>query len=185
MKYIKTYKNFLKESLTILSDNLLDAIKAKEVNIKDILGISSQNDLDIFVKSENFIKALSKLGLKKSEIQNTADFETFIDPKNPIKFILIYDSNSSELENPLYILMESNGKIKLYEINDDFNNFYDKLSSKIIEIVDGKDKFIYETDNTNNWKLKSLKENEYFKRNMRKDELAEVIKSRNANVKII
>jgi hypothetical protein len=132
MKYIKTYKNFLKESLTILSDNLLDSIKAKEVNIKDVLGISSQNDLDIFSKNEEFIKAISKLGLKKSEIQNTADYETFIDPKNPIKFILIYDANSSELENPLYILMQNIKEIKMYEINDDFNNFYDKLSSKII-----------------------------------------------------
>jgi hypothetical protein len=106
---------------------------------------------------------------------------------------MIYDFRANELENPDYILFQTyNDSLKkwddakLYSIEEDIKKFYDKLTSKTIEISDGGENYIYITSNGNDWELQnSEKENDVFKRFLRKEELEEVINSKNPIINII
>ena len=193
MKHLKPYKKFkesliidlqfqdidLKESLDIWHDTLLSSISAEEVDLFDTLFLPKEefiNNLDIeFLEdSVEFVNALTSLRLKKSELQNTDTIESFVN--KPCKFMFIYGIESSELENPIYILFqvwnETQRKwsdVKLYKVNENVKKFYDKLSSKEIEVIDGDEKYIYVTSNGNDWLLKDEdKETDTYKKSLRK-----------------
>ena len=159
MKWINSFEKFkeslqidlfynqidLMESLSIWHDVLLKSVSADEVDLQRTLNLSVdfENISDINYLSDNveFINSLTSIGLKKSAIQNTEDFQTFIN--KPCKFIFLYDFNTtSELEKPEYIIFQYWNEtikewtpLKLYKVNDDIKKFYDKLTSKTIEIV--------------------------------------------------
>jgi hypothetical protein len=107
--------------------------------------------------------------------------------------MFLYDINSNELQNPVYLLFqvwnESIKKwddVKLYKINDDVKKFYDKLTSRTIEIVDGDQNYIYQTSNGNEWVLQNIdKENDIYKKTFRKEELQEMLASKSVTVNII
>ena len=127
--------------------------------------------------------------MKNSSIENTADFETFW--RNPCRFVFISNIDSSELETPNYIILQNfvNKKwdsCKIYKVNDNINKFYDKLSSKIIEVEDGDNKYIYNTSNGNEWILQnSDKANDTFKKYLRKDDFEVMIKDNKVKINII
>ena len=178
----------LNESLGVLIDSILNAIGAESVD-PSILKLKNTNlDLEFLNKDSDFINSLSSNNLKKSDMQLSTDYETFL--KTPCRFMFIYNKDASELENPYYLLLQLFGENKwqttnVYKINDDIKKFYDQLSSKVIEIEDGGEKFIYETGNGNEWTLKSVKETDVYKRNFDKEDLEKVIQDRKAKVKII
>jgi hypothetical protein len=107
--------------------------------------------------------------------------------------MFLYDINSNELQNPVYLMFqvwnESIKKwddVKLYKINDDVKKFYDKLTSRTIEIVDGDQNYIYQTSNGNEWVLQNIdKENDIYKKTFRKEELQEMLASKSVTVNII
>ena len=191
----------LLESLSIWHDTLLNSINAEEVDdVKSFLGIEGElrMDLDYLCgvpdkrdPDENFVNALTRKRLKKSEVQNTDDYETFLN--KPCKFMFIYNEDSNELENPLYLIFQTWNEslsewtdAKLYKINGDAKKFYDKLSSKTIEVVDGDENYIYTTSNGNEWSLKnSEKENDIWKKVFRKEELQKLVDDRKVSVTII
>ena len=108
MKYLKKYISFkesvlvdlsvqtmvdILESLTIWHDALLSSIGAEEVNLFDTLKLpvdefSSELDLDFLSDSIEFINSLSSLALKKSVLENSDDYQTFLN--KPCKFMFIY-----------------------------------------------------------------------------------------------
>ncbi len=201
MYYLKNFKNFtesliinltefdINESLNVFIGNLLDSISAQKIDIYDVFNLKKNLNIDLETISNNkdFLSSLDKMGLKNSNVENTADYETFC---NDIRFVFIYKKEQNELETPLYILLqEFQGEkwltVDCYRINGDIKKFYDKLSSKIIEITDGDDKFIYSSSNKNEWILKSLKSTEIYKKYFRKEDLEKVIKERDAKIKII
>jgi len=212
MGKIKTYKQFkeslvidlsfqgiedLLESLTVWYDALLSAIGAEEVNIFDTLKLrqddfSNKLDLDSLGDNVEFINSLSSIALKKSPIQNSDDFQTFLN--KPCRFMFLYDINSNELENPIYIMMQvyndtlsSWDNSKIYKIQDDVKKFYDKLTSRTIEIVDGDQNYIYTTSNGNNeWVLQNKDvENDVYKQTFRKEELEDLVKDRKIKINVI
>jgi hypothetical protein len=211
MRKLKTYSQFkeslvidlsfqgiqdLLESLTIWHDALLSSIGAEEENIFDTLKLPQEdfnNNLDLDFLSDNieFINSLSSLALKKSELRNSDDYQTFLN--KPCKFMFVYDINSNELENPLYLLMQIWNDtmdkwqdVKLYKVNDDAKKFYDKLTSRTIEIVDGDQNYIYTTSNGNEWVLQNTdKENDIYKNNFRKEELEELVKEKKIKINVI
>jgi hypothetical protein len=211
MKYIKRYKQYkesividlqfqrvedLLESLNIWHDALLTAIDAEEVDIFDTLKLpndafSDKLDLEYLSNNIEFINSLSSIALKKSELKNSEDFQTFLN--KPCKFMFIFDINSNELENPVYLLFqtwnESLNKwedVKLYKVKEDAQRFYDKLTSRTIEITDGDENYIYATSNGNEWILQnSDKENDIYQRTFRKEELQELLKERNVKINVI
>lgn len=210
MKWIKRYLSYkeslkmvdvsnlsdLMESLSIWEDVLLSSVSAEKVDIYQTLKLpidEFKSSLDMKSLSDNvsFINSLSSLNLKKSQIQNSDDFESFIN--KPCKFMLIYDSNSNELENPEYILFQTwNDTLKkwsdcdLFKINDKIEKFYNKLSSKTIEIVDGDQKYIYSTSNGNDWELQNLQaQNDIYTRFFTKKDLQDLIEERKLSINII
>jgi hypothetical protein len=210
MRVIKKYQEFkesifidlgmlsvdILESMNIWHDVLLSAISAEEKDMFDTLKLTKdfyngRLSLDFLSDNIEFINSLSSIALKKSQIQNTDDFQTFVN--KPCKFMFIYNSESNELENPVYILFQTWNEtlkewddVKLFKINDDVKKFYDKLASKVIEITDGDENYIYQTSNGNDWELQNLdKENDIYKRFFRKDELQKLLSDRKVSVSII
>lgn len=210
MKWINSFEKFkeslqidlfynqidLMESLSIWHDVLLKSVSADEVDLQRTLNLSVdfENISDINYLSDNveFINSLTSIGLKKSAIQNTEDFQTFIN--KPCKFIFLYDFNTtSELEKPEYIIFQYWNEtlkewtpLKLYKVNDDIKKFYDKLTSKTIEIVENGDNFIYLTSNGNDWELQnSDKESDTYKKYLTKEELQNILDNRKVKLNII
>jgi len=210
MQFIKSFDNFkeslridfalvsvdLNESLGLLYDNILKSINAEEMDIFTTFHLPKDDfadklNLDLLHSNAEFINSLSSIGLKNTSPVNTEDFETFL--SKPCRFLLIYRMEANELENPEYIIFQSwNENLskwtdsKLYKIKGDIKNFYDKLSSKIIEIEDGTEKYIYGTSNNNEWILQNLeKENDTFKKYFRKDEFEKLINDRKLSINII
>lgn len=181
------------ESLNIWHDAVLSSVDAKEVDIFSTFFLPKEENVDIEHLSTNniFLNSLASIGLKKSSIQNTDDYETFIN--KPCKFMFIYDINSNELENPEYILFQSWNEslkkwseTKLYKVNDDIKKFFDKLTSKTIEILDNQENYIYTTSNGNDWELQNIsKQNDTYKRFFRKEELQDIIDSKKIKLNII
>lgn len=209
MKLIKKYFQFveslqfdltfqdvdLMESLNVWHDVLLSSIGAEQVDIFRELSLSDdfKDNLDIEFLSDNveFLNSLASLGLKKSSVQSTDDYQTFID--KPCRFMLIYDINSNELENPEYLLFQVYNSTlqkwddaKLYRVSDDIRKFFDKLTSRTIEIIDADENYIYLTTNGNDWELQNLEsENDIWKRFFRKEELQKLLSERKVKLNII
>ena len=210
MKYLKSYQKYLEslvidvalvdidinESLGMFYENILKSIGAEEVDIYDTFHLPQQDfadklNLDLLTTNTEFINSLSSIGLKTSSLQNTEDLETFLN--KPCRFILVYNIGANELENPIYIIFQSwNDTLnkwddsKLYKVNSDIKNFYDKLSSKVIEIEYDGNKYIYNSSNTNEWTLSNIeKENDKFKKYFRKDEFEKLINELKPTINII
>ena len=183
------------ESLNMWHDVLLASIGAQKVDIFDELklGKEFEKNLDIDHLNSNveFINSLASLGLKKSAPHNTEDYETFIN--KPCKFMMIFDQNANEIENPDYILFQSwNETIKewdsakLYKVTEDIKKFFDKLTSRTIELLDGDINYIYNTSNGKDWVLQnSDKENDVYKKEFRKEELQTLLDDRKIKLNII
>jgi len=209
MKWIKAFKKYqeslhidltfdqidLMESLNIWHDVLLTSISAEKVDFLGTIKLPEEfkDKLDIDTLSDNieFINSLSSIGLKKSPIQNTDDFETFVN--KPCKFMFLYDFNSNELENPEYILFQTWNETlkkwdetKLFKVKDDVKKFYDKLTSRTIEIVDGEENYIYSTSNGNDWNLQNVdKQNDTYQKSFRKEDLQKLLDDKKVTLNII
>jgi hypothetical protein len=209
MKWVKSFKKYkesleidlalynvdLKESLNLWHDVILGSIGAKEEDIYDIIKLPKEQyqnkmNIDFLSNDVEFINSLASIGLKKSPVQSTDDFECFIN--KPCKFMFIYGVESNELENPIYILFESWNETlkkwddaKLYKVNDDVKRFYDKLSSKTIEVTDGEENYIYSTSNGNEWELQNNKESDVYQKVLRNDDFEKLVNDRKAKLKII
>lgn len=209
MKYLKNYNTYqeslkldvsiinvdINESLGVYYENILKSIGAEEVNIFDVFSLPKDQfvdklNLDVLTANPEFIHSLSSIGLKKSGLQNTDELETFA--SKPCRFMLIYRVEANELENPDYIIFQSWNETvdkwddtKLYKINGEIKNFYDKLSSKVIEIEDGEQKYIYQTSNNNEWNLQNNEESDKFKKYFRKDEFEKFINDNKFTINII
>lgn len=211
MRYLMNYKLYkesitidfeinnitdLVESLTIWSDALLSAISAEEVDMFDTFNLPAEDfkdklNLDALESNVEFINSLSSIALKKSVLENSDTYQTFLN--KPCKFMFIYGINRNELENPDYLLFQSWNEtldkwedVKCYRVLGDIKRFYDKLSSRTIELVDGDQNYIYTTDNGNEWILQnSDKENDIYQKVFRKDEFQDFIKERKIKINII
>jgi len=211
MKWIKKYNNFkesvlidlnvesiadILESLTIWTDSLLEAIGAEEVDMFDTFKLPVEDykdklDLDYLEDNVEFINSLSSIALKKSEVKLSDDFQTFLN--KPCRFMFIYGIDKNELENPSYMIFQSWNEtlnkwedVKLYRIHENIQKFYDKLISRVIELIDGGDKYIYMASNANEWVLQNVeKENDTYKKVLRKEELENILSKKNIKVNII
>jgi len=211
MKFLKGYNKYLEslqidlstdiidlmESLIIWHDVLLNSIGAQEADLIKIFSLENMENLDLDYLSENieFLNSLTSLGLKKSPVQNTEDFETFLN--KPCRFMLIYDINSNELEGSEFMLFQTYNETlnkwddtKLYKMNIEGSNiqqkFFDKLTSRTIEISDGSENYIYTTSNGNEWELQNIqKENDIFKKYFRKEDLQKLLDDKKVKLTII
>jgi hypothetical protein len=182
----------LNEPLGVYIDTILNSINAKPIDIFSTLQLSKDTNIDLEAldKNTDFISKLSNLDLKKSNMQLSSDFETFLDTN--CRFMFIYNKTQNELDTPYYLLLQVyNNNLKkwettnIYKIGDDIKKFYDQLSSKTIEIDDNGKKYIYSTSDKNTWQLMSVDSDDVYKRIFTKEDLEKVIQDRKVKVKII
>jgi hypothetical protein len=209
MKWIKKFKRFqeslvldlqfdtidLMESLNIWHDVLLASISAEQKDILDVIKLGNEfnEKLDIDTLSENieFVNSLTSIGLKKSPVQNTDDYQTFVN--KPCKWMFLYNYDSNELENPEFIIFQTWNETltkwedaKLYKVNDAVKKFYDKLTSRTIEIIDGDQNYIYSTSNGNDWNLQNVdKQNDTYQKSLRKEDLQKLLDDKKVTLNII
>lgn len=213
MKYIKSFNSIkrlkkfesinlnydkfddIMESMNVWYDTLLSAISAEEVDVYEVFKLPIEVkilDLSYLKDNKQFINSIIKAGFKISEINNSDDFETFLN--KPCKFMFIYNASKHELENPDYLFLQiwneslkTWSDVKLYKVNDDVRRFYEKLTSKTIEIIDGDKNYIYETSNGNEWILQNLEEeNDTYKKVFRREEIRDLInKNKQINIRIL
>jgi hypothetical protein len=206
---IKSYKQFfdslqinlnvdffdVNESLGLMYDAIMSSIGAEERDILKVFNLpedyNQKLDLDYLSDDIFFINSLASIGLKKTSLQNSEDYETYL--AKPCRFMFIYRVESNEIEDPEFILIQSWNdslrsweNLKLYKLNGDIKRFYDKLSSKIIEITFDDEKYIYNSTNKNEWILQnSDKSNDKFKKYLRKEDLEELLKQKNIKLRIV
>ena len=97
------------------------------------------------------------------------------------------------LENPKFLVFQTRNQslenweeAELYKVNDNVQKFYDKLTSRTIELIDGDQNYIYTTSNGNDWQLQNLdKENDIYTRVLRKEELQKVLDEKKITLNII
>lgn len=183
------------ESMSIIEKDLISSISGEELDLFETFKLVKQDYIDknLNYLSENveFINSLSSLGLKKSTVQDTDDIETFLNIS--LKFMFIYNIESNELENPVYLILEMWDEdkmewtnVKLLKVNSDVKRFYDVLSSKTIELFYDDNNYIYKTSNTNDWELQNLlDETKMFKRFLNNVELIDLMKNSGVSSKIV
>ena len=187
------------ESIVTDSEALLKSIEAVEVDLYTTFHLDPdlmKNDYNIqeLYDNENFNKGLEKHGYKKNELESTEESDTFIEETIHIKFFSIYKKKQSELEQPKYIIYQSNSgskndTVKAYKVNGDMNRFYTKLTNKSIEIEKGDKTYIYNTSNSgNNWLLQKHQDNQdtkIFKDDMSNDDIKGILIDDDVSITII
>lgn len=185
----------LRESLGIMYDAIMTSIGAEEMDVMDTLKLpveyGDRLSLDRLADDIVFINSLASLGLKKSSLQNSEDYETYL--SRPCRFMMIYNVESNELEDPVFILIQSwNGTssrwetLKMYKLNGDVRKFYDKLSSKVIQIEKGGKSYVYSSTNRNEWTLQTPdREDKTFKKYLRTEELEEILRGEGIKLQIV
>ena len=183
------------ESMSIIEKDLISSISGEELDLFETLKLIKEDffdkNLDYLSENVEFINSLSSLGLKKSTVQDTDDIETFLNIS--LKFMFIYNIESNELENPVYLILEMWDEdkmewtnVKLFKVNGDVKRFYDVLSSKTIELFYDDNNYIYKTSNTNDWELQNLlDETKMFKRFLNNTELIDLMKNSGVSSKIV
>jgi len=186
----------INESLSLWHNVILDSIGAVELDIIETFNLDKndyENKLHIEYLSDNvkFLNAISSVGLKKSKVEDTDDYNTFI--SKSCKFMFIYRTEASELENPEYVIFQTWDErnkeweeCKLYQIKEDIKKFYDKLSSRVIELDSDGHKYVYNTSNGTEWILQNINdENGEFKKYLRKADLEELLNNSNIKMTIV
>lgn len=189
------------ESIVTDSDQLLDSIKAKEVDLFQTFELNpddlkSHYSINELYDNQNFNKSLKKKNFKKNEMESTEETETFIDDTIVVKFFSIFKSNASELDQPEYIIYQSKkrtakewGQVKCYKVNDNMRNFYDKLTNKSVEIKRGDKTYIYSTSNSgNDWVLSKSTKNQdtdRFRDYMTNDDIKAILMDGDVSITII
>jgi hypothetical protein len=189
------------ESLTIWQDTLVDAAGAVEVDFTQELNyIPTDTDLETLSDDVTFFNSLSSIGLRVSEMETlgpkdgeSGDHQTFLN--KPCRLMTIHRLDSDRLENPIYILLQAWNetlnkwdRTRIYKVNGDMAKFYDKLTSRTVELKDDKgDVRIYATSNTgNDWVLQQPeKANTTFRKIMRREELQELLDNGDISVRVI
>lgn len=191
------------ESIVIDSDELMSNVNAEKISFEgdpfnfNIKKYSHDYTIEQLRNNPDFNDILSNMELFISELSNTNDYDTYI--VDTVKYMLIHKrenrklSGLEKLSDPEYIIFQTkdmNGNwirdnIKIYKVNGNFSNFYNKLTSKTIEIEKDNKKYIY-TSNGENWMLKNItNKDDQFKDIMSVDDIKLVLKDNGVRITIV
>lgn len=183
---LKRYKEFINESMYTGVAQLLQSINAKEVDFFYTLGLDKDKfmnkNIDEIYNDSDFNQQLYDKKLKKEELISTFDTENFLKKQYDFKCFLLIDRDVTKIDNPKYLVLQyfKNNQwsnIFMYEVNSDIRNFFEKLTSKTIEITDGDEKIIYQTSNSgNNWVLQNIEnKSDIYKETLDNKELKKIL----------
>jgi len=191
------YKEFLNENISTGIVQLLQSIDAEQIDFYYTIGINKDKFIDkniteIYNDSE-FNKALYNKNLKKSELTSTLETENFLKKQYNIRYFLLIDRDIPKIDTPKYIILQYSktnvgwSDVYMYKVNGNIRNFFEKMTSRTIEIKDNGVKYIYLTSNSgNNWILQNIEDKtDKFKETLEKDELRNILKQKNLELNII
>lgn len=196
MKLMK-YKEFLNEGISTGISQLLQSIDAEQIDFYYTLGINKDKFIDKDIKSiyndSDFNKALYNKKLKKSELTSTLETENFLKKQYDIRYFLLINRDLPKIDNPKYIILQYSKKnlgwsdIYMYKVNGNIRNFFEKMTSRTIEIEDGDKKYIYQTSNSgNNWTLLNIEDKtNNFKETLENDELRDILNKKGLELNVI
>jgi len=191
------YKEFLNENISTGIAQLLQSVDAEQVEFYYTLGINKdkfiEKDIEFIYNDSDFNKALYSKKLKKSELASTLDMENFLKKQYNIKYFLLIDRDIPKIDTPKYIILQYSKKnlgwsdVYMYKVNGNIRNFFEKMTSRTIEIDDDGVKYVYQTSNSgNNWILQNIEDKtDEFKETLEKDELRDILKQKNLELNII
>lgn len=186
------------ESIVTDSDALLKSIAAEEVDLFTTFHVNPDHydrylPLEKLYDDERFNKSLQEHHWRKNELESSEETETFLDKTIAVKFFSVYKDNQSELEQPQYIVFQSKPKggqwseLKCYKVREDMKNFYQKLTTKTVEIKKDGKTYIYNTSNSgNDWNLQnSDEENDTFQNDLTSEDIRAILKDKNTSITIL
>lgn len=203
MIYLKEYYEYktLPFNFYLEYEDVFAKLKIKKIeNFYSILGNSEEekNKEDLFKNKElekisddtDFINLLTKNALKKSQIIDLSDYETFI--KGELKLMFIYNIDYNELQDPKYLILQSRDNesypwkdVEFYQFNDSIKKFYDMITIKVIKIIDDNKEYTYKTSNVNEWLLENSEDQtQRFKKILKKEEIESIINDNRLKVDI-
>lgn len=194
---LKRYKEFLNENISTGIAQLLQSIDAKQEDFYYTLGIKPDKfmdkDIDFIYNDSDFNKALYNKKLKKSELTSTLDTENFLKKQYNIKYFLLIDRDIPKIDTPKYIILQYSKKnvgwsdVYMYSVHGNIRNFFEKMTSRTIEIEDEGKKYVYQTSNSgNNWTLQNIEyETDTFKETLENDELRNILTQKNLELTVI
>jgi len=196
MKLMK-YKEFLNENISTGIAQLLQSVDAKQVEFYYKLGLNKDKfvdkDINFIYNDSDFNKALYNKKLKKSELTSTSEMENFLKKQYDIKYFLLIDRDIPKIDTPKYIVLQYSKKnmgwsdVYMYKVNGNIRNFFEKMTSRTVEIDDNDTKYVYQTSNSgNNWILQNIDDKtDTFKETLENDELRDILSKKNLELNII
>ncbi len=193
MQWFKKWDQFINENLFV--NKIKDDVQAiilkcgyQALNFADIFQAEAEQDLELFLKSNELLNTLQKKNLRATDIEKSQDTSSLV--LNPIQYCLIYNIDDTEEKNPVYLLIQVQDTsdtvvhpIQLFYVTEDISKFFEYLTNRLIVITrsgSGDDKtWIYKTTNAGeNWTLQNAENaTESLKKEMYGDEIAELEKS--------
>lgn len=193
MQWFKKWDQFINENLFV--NKIKDDVQAiitkcgyQALNFSDIFQSEANQDLEIFVKTNEFLNILQKKNLRSTDIEKSQDTSSLV--LNPIQYCLIYNIDDTEEKNPVYLILQVQDTsdtvvhpIQLFYVTEDISKFFEYLTNRLIVITrsgSGDDKnWIYKTTNAGeNWTLQNVENaTDSLKKEMYGDEIAELEKS--------
>ena len=196
MKLMK-YKEFLNENISTGIAQLLQSIDAEQVDFYYKLGISKDKfmdkDIEEIFNDSDFNNALYDKKLKKSELTSTLETENFLKKQYDIRYFLLIDRDIPKIDTPKYIIFQYSKKelgwsdVFMYKVNGNIRNFFEKMTSRTIEIVDNNKRYVYQTSNSgNNWTLQNIDDKtDTFKETFENDDLRDLLKNKDLKLNVI
>jgi hypothetical protein len=188
MQWFKKWDQFINENLFVnkIKDDVQSIILKcgyQTLNFADIFQSDPNQDLEIFLKTNDMLQILQEKNLRATDIEKSQDTSSLV--LNPIQYSLIYNIGDTEEKNPVYLLLQvqdtSNDvvhPIQLFYVIEDISKFFEYLTNRLIVVSKhGTDKtWIYKTTNAGeNWTLQNPEnENNILKKEMYGDEIAEL-----------
>jgi hypothetical protein len=194
MKYLINYNLFINENnMPNINIDIEDILNIFDKNV-DMFNTFELNPDEINIKTnisniynnKDFNNFLNKKKLKKGKLENTKDNQTLLNDDYILTFFFIYEEKTMELDEPLFVFLQYyntiNNKlsdIKVFENNNNINDFYRKLTDTNIELIYKDKTYIYTTSNSgNNWELKNTEMiSGDFKSNLDIDEMNNLLKN--------
>lgn len=189
MEYLLNFSSFIKEKLSynkledkleISKDKLLKSIDAHKIK----WDFPVRYDINSLAKDKEFNDALDKKEVSRGKIYYSGSFNNFL--PHPMKWMFLDPKGSTNLEKPVYLILqekeENQWKVpELYLVNKETTYFYQEITTATIRLIWGSKYYTYQTTNAgNNWILQNIeKENGVFKRNLRDEEMKELMKKTN------
>lgn len=190
MKWIKTYEQFEPNELGLKMTfgEWIKASNLTELNYESIFNVYDTN-LEKLVNRDDFLEDLVKRDLVATDLHDSKDIANLLDTDIKYAFINYADEENPNVQDPKYILIEHENKIRLFYNVEDLNRFHEKLSSRIIKVTDKSNtnkEYIYITSNAGtNWELQNVEdETEKFKKEIEGETLVSMQRNGEIDIKI-